>query len=52
MTWILPLLALVLLLALNWNRLRAMPAGSVVRLALIWAVIITGLVLVAKLFGY
>ena len=52
MMWVLPLLSLLLILALNWNRFRAMPSGQVVRLALIWGVIIAALVLVLKFLGY
>ncbi len=43
--------ALVLIIALNWSRFQEMGSGQVLRLALIWAAIITAMVLVLRLFG-
>lgn len=45
------LLALVLIVALNWQRLQAMGWGNAIRMLLIWGVIIAGLVLVVRLLG-
>jgi hypothetical protein len=43
---------LVLILALNWGRFQAMGTGNVIRLAFIWAAIITGMVLALRLLGF
>lgn len=43
---------LVLILALNWRRFQEMGSGNVVRLSLIWAAIITGMVLALRLLGF
>lgn len=45
------LAALVLIIALNWGRFQEMGGARVLRLALIWAAIITAMVLALKLFG-
>lgn len=52
MMWVLPLLALLLVLALNWNHFRSMPPGQILRMALIWGAIIAGLMLVLRLLGF
>jgi len=44
--------SLLLLLALNWQRFRAMGGQTVTRLLLIWATIILGLGLVLRLLGF
>ncbi len=46
------LASLVLLLVLNWGRFQEMGSARVLRLAIIWAVILTAGVLVLKLLGY
>lgn len=43
---------LVVVLALNWRRLSVIGAAGLIRLALIWAAIILGLMLVVQLFGF
>jgi hypothetical protein len=46
------LATLSLLLALNWNNFQRMGWGNVARMLLIWGVIITGLALALRLFGF
>ena len=43
---------LLLLLALNWQRFRAMGAQTVTRMLLVWAAIILGLGLALRLLGF
>lgn len=45
------LLALVLILALNWQRFQAMGWPNAIRMLLIWGAVIAGLVLVIRLLG-
>jgi hypothetical protein len=44
--------SLLLLLALNWQRFRAMGGQSVTRMLLIWVAIILGLGLGLRLLGF
>lgn len=46
------LATLALVLALNWSRFREMGSGTVIRMALIWAVIIVALFLLVRLLGF
>ncbi|MCG2840055.1 hypothetical protein L6Q21_03530 [Sandaracinobacter sp. RS1-74] len=46
------LASLALVLALNWNRFQAMGSGTLLRMALIWAVILVALFLVVRLLGF
>lgn len=46
------LATLALLLALNWRSFERLGWGNMARMLLIWGVIITGLVLVLRLFGF
>lgn len=43
--------ALLLIIALNWDRFQALGRGHLIRLALIWAVIIIAMVLALRLLG-
>lgn len=45
------LLALVLIVALNWRRFEAMGWPSALRMLLVWGAIIAGLVLLLRLLG-
>lgn len=42
---------LVLILALNWSRFQEMGSGNIIRLSLIWAAIMAGMVLALRLLG-
>jgi hypothetical protein len=46
------LATLALVLALNWNRFREMGSGTIIRMALIWAVIFVALFLGVRLLGF
>ena len=46
------LATLALVLALNWNRFRALGSGRILRMLLIWAVVFVALFLVVRLLGF